>query len=49
MIELKHTVNLNLFMCEEALCEDESTHIWASPESRVVDLCDFHYSEAIKP
>lgn len=46
MIILKHTKNLNLFICEEEFCEEESTQIWASPESRIVDLCDLHYNQA---
>jgi hypothetical protein len=48
MIVLKHTKNLNMFVCEEELCEDESTQVWANSESRIVDLCDFHYMEAKK-
>jgi hypothetical protein len=48
MIVLKNTTSLNLFICEEELCKDESTQIWASPESRIVDLCDLHYSQATK-
>jgi hypothetical protein len=48
MIVLKHTKNLNLFICEEEFCEDESTQIWASSESRIVDLCDYHYMEALQ-
>ncbi len=51
MIRLKPargTNNLNFNICEEELCEDDSSKIWASPETRIVDLCDFHYSEAIK-
>jgi hypothetical protein len=35
-------------MCEEELCQDEGTQIWASSESRIVDLCDLHYSQATK-
>jgi len=46
MIVLKHTKNLNLHICEEDLCQDESTQVWASSESRIVDLCDLHYSQA---
>jgi hypothetical protein len=46
MIALKHTKNLNFSICEEELCEDESTQVWASSESRIVDLCDLHYSKA---
>jgi hypothetical protein len=45
MIVLKNIANLNLFICEEELCQDESTQIWANSESRIVDLCDLHYSE----
>lgn len=46
MIALKHTANLNLSICEEELCQDESTHVWASSESRIVELCDLHYGQA---
>ena len=46
MILLKHTKNLNLLICEEEFCEDDSTQIWANSESRIVDLCDLHYSQA---
>ncbi len=48
MIILKSTNNINMFVCEEEFCEEESTRIWASTQSRVADLCDFHYSEAMK-
>jgi hypothetical protein len=48
MIVLKNTKNLNLFICEEESCKDESTQVWASSESRIADLCDLHYSQAIK-
>ena len=46
MITLKHTKNLNLFICEEELCQDDATRVWASSESRIVDLCDLHYNQA---
>lgn len=46
MIVLKNTKNLNMFICEEESCEEESTQIWANSESRIVDLCDLHYSRA---
>jgi hypothetical protein len=48
MIVLKHTKNLNMFICEEESCEEESTHVWANSESRIVDLCDLHYGKAIE-
>jgi hypothetical protein len=48
MIILKSTNNTNMFVCEEEFCEEESTRIWASPQSRIADLCDFHYSEAMR-
>jgi hypothetical protein len=48
MIVLKSTKNINLFICEEEFCQEESTHIWANSQTRIVDLCDFHYSEATK-
>jgi hypothetical protein len=47
MIVLKSTKNLNMLICEEELCQDESTRIWASSETRIADLCDLHYSQAI--
>jgi hypothetical protein len=47
MIALKSTKNLNMLICEEELCQDDSTRVWASSESRIVDLCDLHYSQAI--
>jgi len=49
MIILKGRGHSNMLVCEEKSCQDDSTQIWASSESRIVDLCDFHYSEAIKP
>ena len=48
MIVLKSIKNLSMFICEEELCQDESTHVWANSESRIVDLCDLHYSEVTK-
>ncbi len=33
-------------MCEEEFCEEESTRIWANSQTRIVDLCDYHYSRA---
>jgi len=47
MIVLKSTKNLNMLICEEELCQDESTRVWASSETRIADLCDLHYSQAI--
>lgn len=44
----KGSNNLNFHICEEEFCEDDSTRIWASRESRIVDLCDLHYSKAIQ-
>ena len=49
MIILKGRGQSNMLVCEEESCQDDSTQIWASFESRIVDLCDFHYSEATKP
>jgi hypothetical protein len=40
--------NLNFNVCEEEFCEDDSTRIWASSETRIVDLCDMHYGKAIE-
>jgi hypothetical protein len=48
MISLKSTRNFNFPICEEETCQQESTRIWASSQSRIVDLCDFHYGEASK-
>ncbi len=48
MIVLKNKNNLNFFMCEEEFCQEDSTQIWANNESRIIDLCDLHYSEATK-
>lgn len=46
MIVLKHTKNLNFSICEEEFCQDESSHVWANSESRIVDLCALHYGQA---
>jgi hypothetical protein len=46
MIQLKSTNNINLFVCEEEFCQEESTRIWANSQTRIVDLCDYHYSKA---
>jgi len=48
MIKLKSVKNLNISICEEELCQEESARVWASAESRIVDLCDLHYNEAIE-
>jgi len=48
MIILKGKGHFNMLACEEELCQDKSTQIWANSESRIVDLCDLHYSEATK-
>ena len=48
MIILKGKGHSNMLICEEELCQDDSTQIWASSESRIVDLCDLHYSQAIQ-
>ena len=45
MIILKGRGQSNMLTCEEQSCQDESTQIWASSESRIVDLCDLHYSQ----
>jgi hypothetical protein len=45
MMIFKNRKNLNLLICEEEFCEDESTQIWANSESKIVDLCDLHYSQ----
>ena len=42
----KSTNNLNFSVCEEEFCEEDSTNIWATKESRIVDLCDLHYNIA---
>lgn len=38
--------NLNFSICEEEFCQDDSTRVWATKETRIVDLCDLHYSQA---
>jgi hypothetical protein len=46
MIKLKDYRSLiySAFMhCEEESCKKESTRIWASSQTRIVDLCDEHY------
>jgi hypothetical protein len=46
MIKLKdHRSSIySAFMhCEEESCKKESTRIWASSQTRIVDLCDDHY------
>jgi len=48
MIVLKGTNNLNFLICEEEFCQEESTRIWANSQTRIVDLCDYHYSKAIE-
>lgn len=35
-------------VCEIDPCTQEATKIWASSESRIVDLCDLHYAEVRK-
>jgi hypothetical protein len=34
-------------VCEVELCKNEATRIYASSESRIVDLCDIHYDHII--
>jgi hypothetical protein len=46
MMIFKNKKTLNLLICEEEFCEDESTQIWANSESKIVDLCDLHYNQA---
>jgi len=49
MIKLKDHKALIYYsfqICEADPCQYEATKIWASSESRIVDLCDFHYEEA---
>ena len=51
MIELKDPRKLpyaGFQICEEVNCKSESSKIWASSESKIVDLCDLHYMEARK-
>jgi len=46
MIKLKDPRSLiySAFMhCEEESCKKESTRIWASSQTRIVDLCDDLY------
>lgn len=30
-------------VCEVESCKDEAARVYASPESRIIDLCDNHY------
>ena len=48
MINLKSIKDFNFPICEEESCKEESTRIWANSQTRIIDLCDFHYSEQIK-
>jgi hypothetical protein len=45
MIILKGKEKSNIMTCDEESCQDENTQIWASSESRIVDLCDLHYNQ----
>ena len=46
MIKLKSTKDIDLFLCEEELCKEVSTCVWANSQTRIVDLCDYHYRKA---
>lgn len=49
MIKLKDHRSLmySAFLhCEEESCKKESTRIWASSQTRIVDLCDDHFKIA---
>jgi len=49
MIKLKDLRSREYFafqVCEANPCSHEATKIWASSESRIVDLCDLHYQKA---
>jgi hypothetical protein len=39
--------NSAFFVCWEIDCKEESTKIWANSQGPVIDLCDFHYNQAI--
>jgi hypothetical protein len=39
--------NSAFFVCWEIDCKEESTRIWANSQGPVIDLCDFHYNQAI--
>jgi hypothetical protein len=45
MIILKGKGHSNMSICEEEFCQEESTQIWASSETRIIDLCDLHYTQ----
>lgn len=34
-------------VCEVEGCEEESTKIWASNESRIIDICSHHYEDIV--
>lgn len=49
MIKLKNpgaSIYAAFLSCEEESCKQESTRIWASSQTRIVDLCDEHYKIA---
>lgn len=48
MIKLKDRdffIHSAFYVCEADPCEEEATKIWANSESRIIDLCDNHYSQ----
>jgi hypothetical protein len=48
MIKLKDKESLSysaFYVCEAEPCQEEATKIWATSESRIIDLCDLHYVE----
>ncbi len=49
MIKLKDKESIAhsaFYVCEADPCQEEATRIWATSESRIIDLCDNHYGEA---
>ena len=48
MIKLKNPRSLiyaQYQVCEIDPCEEEAAKIWASSESRIVELCEKHYKQ----
>jgi hypothetical protein len=51
MIKLKDKdfyLHSAFYGCEADPCLEEATRIWATSESRIIDLCDTHYDEVTK-
>ena len=51
MLPLKNSKDLiySAFqVCEVELCKNEAEKIYASSESRIIDLCESHYDQIIR-